>query len=119
MGPAQRPAVHDGLDSAAPQGSWSLDSHSRVYRVPFAGKRRNVNLSVATRARTKLRELGQGPLDGTNVVPGGMSRLELYEGHRARLRSLYCYRANRRRAMDFILHRGSLSARGFGPGATT
>jgi hypothetical protein len=37
-----------------------------------------------------------------------MSRLELYEGYRARLRSLYCYRAYRRRAMDFILHCGSL-----------
>jgi radical SAM superfamily enzyme YgiQ (UPF0313 family) len=44
----------------------------------------------------------------TNVVPGGMSRLELYEGYRALLRRLYGYRAYRRRAMDFILHRGSL-----------
>ena len=44
----------------------------------------------------------------TNVVPGGMSRLELYEGYRALLRRLYGYRAYRRRAMDFILNRGSL-----------
>ncbi len=44
----------------------------------------------------------------TNVVPGGMSRLELYEGYRSLLRRLYSYRAYRRRAMDFILHRGSL-----------
>jgi radical SAM superfamily enzyme YgiQ (UPF0313 family) len=44
----------------------------------------------------------------TNVVPGGMSRLELYEGYRSLLRRLYSYRAYRRRAMDFILNRGSL-----------
>jgi radical SAM superfamily enzyme YgiQ (UPF0313 family) len=44
----------------------------------------------------------------TNVVPGGMSRLELYEGYRALLRRLYGYRAYRSRAMDFILNRGSL-----------
>jgi radical SAM superfamily enzyme YgiQ (UPF0313 family) len=44
----------------------------------------------------------------TNVVPGGMSRLELYEGYRSLLRRLYGYRAYRRRAMDFILNRGSL-----------
>jgi radical SAM superfamily enzyme YgiQ (UPF0313 family) len=44
----------------------------------------------------------------TNVVPGGMSRLELYEGYRSLLQRLYGYRAYRRRAMDFILNRGSL-----------
>ena len=44
----------------------------------------------------------------TNVVPGGMSRLELYEGYRSLLRRLYSYRAYRRRAMDFILNRGTL-----------
>ncbi|HXI22219.1 MAG TPA: DUF4070 domain-containing protein, partial [Gemmatimonadales bacterium] len=44
----------------------------------------------------------------TNVVPGGMSRLELYEGYRSLLRRLYSYRAYRRRAMAFILNRGSL-----------
>jgi len=44
----------------------------------------------------------------TNVVPGGMSRLELYEGYRSLLRRLYSYRAYRHRAMDFILNRGSL-----------
>jgi radical SAM superfamily enzyme YgiQ (UPF0313 family) len=44
----------------------------------------------------------------TNVVPSGMSRLELYEGYRSLLRRLYSYRAYRRRAMDFILNRGSL-----------
>ena len=46
--------------------------------------------------------------DPYSVVPGGMSRLELYEGYRSLLRRLYSYRAYRRRAMDFILHRGSL-----------
>jgi radical SAM superfamily enzyme YgiQ (UPF0313 family) len=44
----------------------------------------------------------------TNVVPSGMSRLELYEGYRSLLRRLYSYRAYRRRAMDFILNRGTL-----------
>jgi radical SAM superfamily enzyme YgiQ (UPF0313 family) len=42
----------------------------------------------------------------TNVVPHGMSRLELYEGYRALLERLYDYRHYRRRAMDFILNGG-------------
>ena len=44
----------------------------------------------------------------TNIVPGGMSRLELHEGYRSLLRRLYGYRAYRRRAMAFILNRGTL-----------
>jgi radical SAM superfamily enzyme YgiQ (UPF0313 family) len=44
----------------------------------------------------------------TNIVPAGMSRLELYEGYRALLRRLYGYRAYRRRAMALILNRGSV-----------
>jgi radical SAM superfamily enzyme YgiQ (UPF0313 family) len=44
----------------------------------------------------------------TNIVPGGMSRLELYEGYRALLHRLYDYRNYRRRAMAFILNRGNL-----------
>lgn len=47
----------------------------------------------------------------TNIVPGGMSRLELYEGYRALLRRLYGYRAYRRPAMDFILSRGPAGGR--------
>jgi radical SAM superfamily enzyme YgiQ (UPF0313 family) len=43
----------------------------------------------------------------TNIVPGGMSRLELYEGYRQLLRRLYGYRAYRRRTMAFILNRGT------------
>jgi hypothetical protein len=43
----------------------------------------------------------------TNIVPSGMSRLELYEGYRSLLRRLYGYRAYRSRAMDFILNRGT------------
>jgi len=42
----------------------------------------------------------------TNIVPSGMSRLELYEGYRALLRRLYDYRHYRRRAMAFILNGG-------------
>jgi hypothetical protein len=44
----------------------------------------------------------------TNIVPAGMSRLELYEGYRALLRRLYGYRAYRRRAMALILNRGTV-----------
>ncbi len=44
----------------------------------------------------------------TNIVPGGMSRLELYEGYRLLLRRLYGYRNYRRRAMALILNRGAL-----------
>jgi radical SAM superfamily enzyme YgiQ (UPF0313 family) len=43
----------------------------------------------------------------TNVVPHGMSRLELYEGYRALLERLYDYRHYRRRAMDCILNGGA------------
>jgi radical SAM superfamily enzyme YgiQ (UPF0313 family) len=44
----------------------------------------------------------------TNIVPSGMSRLELYEGYRALLHRLYSYRAYRRRAMALILNRGTV-----------
>ena len=44
----------------------------------------------------------------TNIVPGGMSSIELYEGYRRLLRRLYGYRAYRSRAMAFILNRGTL-----------
>jgi radical SAM superfamily enzyme YgiQ (UPF0313 family) len=44
----------------------------------------------------------------TNIVPGGMSRLELYEGYRALLRRLYGYRAYRSRAMALILNQGTV-----------
>jgi radical SAM superfamily enzyme YgiQ (UPF0313 family) len=47
----------------------------------------------------------------TNIVPSGMSRLELYEGYRSLLRRLYGYRAYRRRAMDLILNRGTVLSR--------
>ena len=43
----------------------------------------------------------------TNIVPAGMSRLELYEGYGALLRRLYDYRHFRQRAMAFILHSGT------------
>jgi radical SAM superfamily enzyme YgiQ (UPF0313 family) len=43
----------------------------------------------------------------TNVVPGGMSRLQLYEGYRQLLRRLYSYRSYRTRAMALILSRGT------------
>jgi hypothetical protein len=44
----------------------------------------------------------------TNIVPGGMSRRELYDGYRTLLRRLYGYRNYRRRAMALILSRGGL-----------
>jgi radical SAM superfamily enzyme YgiQ (UPF0313 family) len=43
----------------------------------------------------------------TNIVPAGMSRLELYEGYRALLHRLYDYGNYRRRAMALILNRGT------------
>jgi radical SAM superfamily enzyme YgiQ (UPF0313 family) len=42
----------------------------------------------------------------TNIVPGGMSRLQLYEGYRDLLQRLYSYRHYRRRTMQLILTKG-------------
>jgi len=42
----------------------------------------------------------------TNIVPSGMSRLDLYEGYRGLLDRLYDYRHYRKRAMALILGRG-------------
>jgi radical SAM superfamily enzyme YgiQ (UPF0313 family) len=42
----------------------------------------------------------------TNIVPTGMSRLDLYEGYRRLLSRLYDYRHYRQRAMALILNRG-------------
>jgi radical SAM superfamily enzyme YgiQ (UPF0313 family) len=44
----------------------------------------------------------------TNIVPRGMSRLQLYEGYRQLLGRLYDYRHYRARAMGLILNRGGL-----------
>ena len=56
----------------------------------------------------------------TNIVPGGMSRLELYEGYRRLLRRLYAYRNYRRRSMALILNRGTLlGSRVLAPSART
>jgi radical SAM superfamily enzyme YgiQ (UPF0313 family) len=44
----------------------------------------------------------------TNIVPQGMSRLELYEGYRRLLRRLYAYGNYRRRSMAFLLNKGAL-----------
>lgn len=45
----------------------------------------------------------------TNIVPAGMSLVELYQGYKQLLRRLYSYRSYRRRVMDFILNRGQLA----------
>jgi radical SAM superfamily enzyme YgiQ (UPF0313 family) len=42
----------------------------------------------------------------TNIMPSGMSRLDLYEGYRSLLNRLYDYRHYRQRAMALILGRG-------------
>jgi hypothetical protein len=42
----------------------------------------------------------------TNIVPEGMSRLELYEGYKWLLQRLYGYRNFRQRAMALVLHKG-------------
>jgi radical SAM superfamily enzyme YgiQ (UPF0313 family) len=43
----------------------------------------------------------------TNVIPQGMSRLELYEGYKRLLERLYDYRNFRRRTMALILNKGA------------
>jgi hypothetical protein len=43
----------------------------------------------------------------TNIVPHGMSRLQLYEGYKHLLERLYSYRNYRRRVMQFILNKGN------------
>jgi radical SAM superfamily enzyme YgiQ (UPF0313 family) len=42
----------------------------------------------------------------TNILPEGMSRLQLYEGYRDLLQRLYSYRHYRRRSMQLILNKG-------------
>jgi radical SAM superfamily enzyme YgiQ (UPF0313 family) len=44
----------------------------------------------------------------TNIVPKGMSRLELYEGYRTLLNRLYSYSNYRRRVMGLLLNKGGL-----------
>jgi radical SAM superfamily enzyme YgiQ (UPF0313 family) len=44
----------------------------------------------------------------TNIIPKGMSRLDLYEGYRRLLNRLYDYGNYRRRAMALILHKGGV-----------
>jgi radical SAM superfamily enzyme YgiQ (UPF0313 family) len=44
----------------------------------------------------------------TNIVPKGMSRLQLYEGYRQLLDRLYDYGNYRRRAMALILNKGAI-----------
>jgi radical SAM superfamily enzyme YgiQ (UPF0313 family) len=47
----------------------------------------------------------------TNIVPGGMSRLELYRGYRELLEDLYDHRLFRRRAVSLIRHIGETGGR--------
>jgi len=49
----------------------------------------------------------------SNIIPKGMTRLELYEGYRRLLERLYSHRNYRRRAMAWILGRGKTVQRGF------
>jgi len=48
----------------------------------------------------------------SNIIPAGMTRLELYEGYRRLLRRLYAYGNYRKRAMALILSRGEASVGG-------
>ena len=43
----------------------------------------------------------------TNIVPEGMSRVQLYEGYRTLLKRLYSYRNYRKRVRELILTKGS------------
>ena len=72
-----------------------------------------LNALPKTPLYTRLREAGRLVAESvgdqfvfTNIVPHGMSRLQLYEGYRHLLARLYSYRSYRRRAMDLILSRG-------------
>ncbi len=47
----------------------------------------------------------------TNIVPGGMSRLELYEGYKRLLQRLYDYGNYRRRTRELLLHAGAAKER--------
>jgi hypothetical protein len=49
----------------------------------------------------------------SNIIPKGMTRLELYEGYRGLLERLYSHRNYRRRAMAWILGRGKTVQSGF------
>jgi radical SAM superfamily enzyme YgiQ (UPF0313 family) len=74
-----------------------------------------LNAMPKTPLYTRLQEAGRLIAESvgdqfvfTNIVPRGMSRLELYEGYRHLLARLYDYSSYRSRAMDLILHRGAL-----------
>ncbi len=43
----------------------------------------------------------------TNIIPKGMSRVQLYEGYKNLLERLYSYRNYRRRVMELILEKGA------------
>jgi radical SAM superfamily enzyme YgiQ (UPF0313 family) len=43
----------------------------------------------------------------TNIIPKGMSRVQLYEGYKKLLERLYSYRNYRRRVMQLLLQKGS------------
>jgi radical SAM superfamily enzyme YgiQ (UPF0313 family) len=43
----------------------------------------------------------------TNIIPKGMSRVQLYEGYKKLLQRLYGYRNYRRRVMQLLLQKGS------------
>jgi radical SAM superfamily enzyme YgiQ (UPF0313 family) len=74
-----------------------------------------LNAVPKTPLHTRLKEAGRLIAESvgdqfvfTNIVPHGMSRLELYEGYRRLLRRLYAYRNYRRRSMAFLLNKGAL-----------
>ena len=48
----------------------------------------------------------------SNIVPAGMSQVELYRGYRWLVEQLYDFRAYRRRTLAFLLHRGPQSHAG-------
>jgi len=48
----------------------------------------------------------------SNIVPKGMSRLDLYRGYRWLIRELYDFDNYRKRTLEFLMHRGSQANRG-------
>ncbi len=72
-----------------------------------------LNAVPKTPLYTRLRDAGRLVAESvgdqfvfTNIIPKGMSRLQLYEGYQQLLHRLYDYGNYRRRAMALILNRG-------------
>jgi hypothetical protein len=93
---------------------WRDEQPGRMLHEAHTGPPRDVERQcVKTPLHARLKAAGRLIADSvgdqfvfTNVVPAGMSRLDLYEGYRGLLNRLYDYRHYRKRAVALILSRG-------------